>query len=348
MDAPLAMLRRMSPSTDWKEQVPPGEAAKFEGHAARLRELQKRAAEGGKANRALHARGRGGLKAEFTVLSDLPEEARQGLFAQPGTYQAYVRFSNGAGKRQPDRTPDVRGAAIKVLGVAGKKLIPGLEDAPTQDFLLIRAPSTPFATADDFLKLVFAVENKLLALPRLIGAFGFGIFKKLGPLSKGLGAPIGSVATSTYYSALPIQYGPYAVKVSLRPHLPAPAGEATPEDLHAELSARLKLNPISYDVRVQFFVSEEKTPIEDASVEWLEADAPWVTVGRLTLPAQDVDSIEGQKRATYVESLSFDPWHALVAHKPLGNMMRARSPAYRVSTQERGVAKEPDGTESFE
>jgi hypothetical protein len=67
----------------------------------------------------------------------------------------------------------------------------------------------------------------------------------------------------------------------------------------------------------------------------------------LTLPQQDLDSPRGRKLAEFVEKLSFDPWHALVAHRPLGNMMRARNYAYRESTQERAAAGEPDGKETF-
>jgi hypothetical protein len=49
----------------------------------------------------------------------------------------------------------------------------------------------------------------------------------------------------------------------------------------------------------------------------------------------------------YVAALSFDPWHALEEHRPLGNVMRARNHAYRLSTQERSAAPEPDGSETF-
>ena len=49
--------------------------------------------------------------------------------------------------------------------------------------------------------------------------------------------------------------------------------------------------------------------------------------------------------AELVERLSFDPWHAQAELRPLGSMMRARNPAYRLSTQERGAAREPEGSE---
>ena len=58
-----------------------------------------------------------------------PSSCASCLFARPGRYRAYVRFSNGASAHQPDGKGDVRGVAIKVLGVAGTKIIPGLETA---------------------------------------------------------------------------------------------------------------------------------------------------------------------------------------------------------------------------
>ena len=84
-------------------------------------------------------------------------------------------------------------------------------------------------------------------------------------------------------------------------------------------------------------------PIENSAVEWKETDSPFVSVARLTIPAQDIDSPEGRITANLVEALSFDPWHAPVEFRPLGALMRARNAAYRVSTRSRGAAPEPVG-----
>jgi hypothetical protein len=339
-----------SPSTEWKETIPPGEAAVFERYAEALREMQRRAAAGGKPGRALHAKGFGAT-ASFTVLPDLPAHARQGLFATPATYRAYVRYSNGNGARQADGKPDVRGVAIKVIGVGGKKIIPGLEDAKTQDFLLIRTPSIPFRDAHEFVKVVTAASNPLLLLPRVLGRLGLGRTLGLLPrLAKSVGAPIASVATTRYYSAAAIQCGDYAVRVALVPQAtdtPAKAG-TSPDYLAEELAARLRRGPVVYDVRLQFYVDAARTPIEDFSVEWLEADAPPITVARLAVPQQDTASPRGRRVASTIEELSFDPWHALAAHRPLGNVMRARNTAYRLSTQERAAAAEPDVGDGFD
>ncbi|MGZ6142701.1 MAG: hypothetical protein ACXWLM_05150 [Myxococcales bacterium] len=331
------------PATNWQEKIDPGETERFERYAGQLRELQRKNARGGAPARALHAKGQLGLEARLTVLPDLPEHARVGPFAAPATFRAYVRYSNGSGIRQHDAKADVRGIAVKLLGVAGKKLIPGMEDAKTQDFLMIRSPSTPFRTADEFVPFVMAASSPLTALPKLIVRFGFGrtlaVLKKLSAL----GEPMGSLAETRYFTALPLQFGKHAVRCALTPVAPKGPPLAKSADMLAdELAQRLRKAPVEYDFQLQFFEDEARTPIEDASVDW---DAPWLTVARLTLPVQEVKSERGLRVAELVEKLSFDPWHALVELKPLGNMMRARNPAYRVSTQERKAAPEPDGTE---
>src|SRR5512141_3466053 len=109
-----------TPSTDWRETIPPDEEARLVRYAEQLRDLARRRASGGRPARALHTKGNAGVRAELTVLPDLPDHARQGLFASPGTYQALVRYSNGSNVRQPDAKPDVRGVAVKVLGVKGE------------------------------------------------------------------------------------------------------------------------------------------------------------------------------------------------------------------------------------
>src|SRR4051812_32872565 len=112
----------MTPRTDWKETIAPDEKARFEEYGRLIAELQRKSAKDGKLDRGLHAKGHVGARARLIVLPDLPEPYRAGIFAAPGEYDAWVRFSNGVGRRQHDRKGDVRGMAVKVLGVPGKKL----------------------------------------------------------------------------------------------------------------------------------------------------------------------------------------------------------------------------------
>jgi hypothetical protein len=339
-----------APGTDWQEVIPADEAARFARYAEQLAALQRKHARGGKLQRALHTKANVSARAEFEVLSDLPEHARQGLFAQPAKYDAYVRYSNGQGVAHGDRTPDVRGIGIKLVGVAGKKLTLGMQDERTQDFLLIKTKSAPFRNADEFVAFVLAGENQALFLPRAFMTLGvrrtFAILRGMLP---SLMAPVASLATTHYYTPLPSRLGPYAVHHSLTPDAknePGAKPGAAREYLGEEMASRLRNGPVSYDFQLQFYLDADRTPIEDSSVEWQEAQSPWITVARLRLPQQDVSTEQGRRLATYVETLSFDPFHAREDMKPLGNMMRARNYAYRSSTQGRAAAGEPDGSES--
>jgi hypothetical protein len=120
--------------TAFREIIASDEEARFERYAAELRALQK--ARGGR-ERALHAKQHAGAVGRLEV-GELPANLRVAVFAQPKTWPLYVRFSNGSMLRQRDRVPDVRAIALKLLGVPGRKLIRGLDDKKTQDFLFIQ------------------------------------------------------------------------------------------------------------------------------------------------------------------------------------------------------------------
>lgn len=323
-----------TPSTAWREAQAEGEEARFEEHAKRLVTLQRSL---GGASRALHAKGHGVFEASLEIVDGLPEHASHGLFAESKRFEALVRFSNGSGKRQADKVGDVRGIAVKVLGVEGKKV---LGDAATQDLLAILSPAVPFRNADEFVAVVWGTRSPPLALFRLIGALGLRAIPLLRKLLAGFKAPQASLAAKRFYSALPIQCGPYAVRFAFTPREEAAEPLGVGPDFHAEaLAARLRRGPVTYDLELQFFVDEATTPIEDPTVDW---PTPYIRVGKLELPQQDAASERGERIAQRGERLSFDPWHALTEHRPLGNMMRARKHAYYASVTTRGAEPEPD------
>jgi hypothetical protein len=318
----------MTAGTDWKETIPPGEAEDFERFAKILADLQK--ARGGKM-RALHAKQHAGLRAELEVLADLPEHLRVGPFEESKKYDAYVRFSNGSGAKAGDDKPDVRAVAMKILGVPGKKLIPGMEDETTQDFLLINTPALAFRSVDEFVHFAQASTSQALLPFRLFAKMGFGMFgflKRLLASAK----KIDSLATEKYFTVAPIRFGAHAARLSLAPkQTDAGRNGATLRD---DLLARIKKAPVEWELRAQLFVKDDVTPIEDTSREWPEDVTAPIPLARLVVRDQEpVDEL--------VESLSFDPWHAVLELRPLGAAMRARSPAYRESQKTRGAAKEP-------
>jgi hypothetical protein len=70
-------------------------------------------------------------------------------------------------------------------------------------------------------------------------------------------------------------------------------------------------------------------PIEDPTVEWPESISPFQTVASLTLPRQDIGAAAWKSAC---QRLSFNVWHALADHRPLGGINRVRREVYQVSS----------------
>ena len=330
------MTQSPAPSTGWKEQVGADEAERFAGYGRVFAEIQARKSAKFGTGRALHRKQLTAARGSLEVLGGLPDFARQGLFSAPQRYEAWVRLSNGGFDSAADRVPDIRGFAIKVLGVQGDSAL-GDGPAKSQDFLLINQESFGFPKSDEFVPFVEAASRGHGALlVYLLKRYGlFGAPARLGKLAKAMGRPFGGFATEPLNSAVPIANGAYAVRVRLVPD--AANGTADPAakaDWGADFSRRLADRDLAWDLQLQPFVSESLTPIEDASVNW---ESPFTTVARLTLPRQDTKSPEGQAFAKQAEAGVFDPWQALAAHRPLGDVQRARRVVYFTSQQGRGA-----------
>jgi hypothetical protein len=92
-----------------------------------------------------------------------------------------------------------------------------------------------------------------------------------------------------------------------------------------------KTQTAEWDIGVQLCTDLKTMPVEDASVQWPEDQSAYQTVGRLIAGRQDAYS--PARRVFVDELLTFDPWHALAAHRPLGNVMRARRKSYEMSSR---------------
>lgn len=330
-------MRLMSePITTWAEQISGDEEARLDGLATRLADLQARRDAGKKIERGLHIKQHGGVRARLEIEAGLPATHAHGLFAKPGTHEAFVRFSNGSARDQHDKQPDLRGFAFKVLGVEGEK---SLGNADTQDFLLIDEDTLPFRSPEEFVTLLESAENVATLPFKLVGRLGFRAFGLIGGIAKFKGSR-GSVLDLAYHSVAPFCVGPYAGRMHLVPiHQPSPHGKAMPERdyLARELAPRVAAGGLSYAVELQLLGAGDS--VEDVTLSW---KGPRVRVAKLTLVADDPKSAEGQRLDALVRELSFDPWHTLVTHRPLGLSMRARKHAYFKSTQARKAAGEPD------
>lgn len=87
-----------------------------------------------------------------------------------------------------------------------------------------------------------------------------------------------------------------------------------------------KANPSCFDFMVQLQVPDKNMPVEDTTVQWEEKDSPFVPVARIEIPKQDIGPF---MQSGFCENLSFNPWHSLPEHQPVGGLNRIRKAVYQ-------------------
>lgn len=291
----------------------------------------------------------GVLRAEFIVVDDLPPNLRRGLFAQPGTYPAWVRFS-GPGPYSPPDLEDLGqcSVAVKVLGVSGSKLMP--DEASTQDLILVSPASfvTPNIRENADMQRWVRAKAPLVYAFKPFGSHFLHLIMQL------LYSPMhANPLEIQYYSNVPFLLGEgQAVEYSLRPSAaPVTRIPARPAEnyLREAMVKTMNRGDWLFDFMVQVQTDAHRMPIEDATVKWPEKLSPYVTVARLRLPSQRFDCDD---QLAFADYLRYNPWHSLPEHRPLGNSNRARRRMYAELAQLRQSMNkvahvEPTGEERF-
>ena len=253
-----------------------------------------------------------------------------------------------------------RGMSVKVFGVPGETLPGHVSD--TQDFVLATGTTFPSGTAAGFLRdgsvigksaglpegVKSAVSSTMRNFNRLLHAFGTE-----SPFADFFGHPFSHPLCDSYFSQAPIRFGDYVAKLGA-----APASDAQVAlrewrlDPHADEDGFrhaaidfFRTHDAGFELKAQLWADAERQPIEDASVPWPEEISPYRTVATIRLPRQDAYSPE---RARYFdEVMTFRPAHSLVAHRPLGSVMRARLQVYKALSdfrhRENGVSPQDPG-----
>lgn len=310
-----------------EEVVGPDEAAVVTAFVEFLKSTSTKHHPSGTVPRFNQGRAAGCVDAEFVVPADLPPDLRVGLFAEPRSYKARIRFANATSQSDTER--DVRGMSIKVFNTAGENLTTGVGD---HDFVLNSHPVMMVGQTSTFLDLLKAVEG---------GGAGEALFFVTHPHAAAVALASRQHATShleiPYWSTTPYLFGPgRAVKYSVRPAssrttpLPHPL---TGNYLHERLVKHLAQEEAHFDFLVQFQNDGRRMPIEDASVEWHENESAFRPVAHIRIPVQQVGAPDGPS----CERLSFNPWHARSEHRPLGDFNRARREIYRAMAAFRGA-----------
>jgi Catalase len=274
-----------------------------------------------------HPKSHGLVWGEFSVESNIPEALKVGIFSQRKTYPIWARFSNASdaekrGKLKSDLEPDVRALAIKVLNVAGKKVLD--DEQETQDFLMINHPIFFVRDAQGFANLMKASVGKADAEEMRSLAPTLEVLKAI--TSKKVANPL----LIQYWSTTPYQFGSESIKFSVKPHQ-QDASSSTPNSENYLREAMVNYLSVdgkdaTFDFLVQRYVNDQKTPIENPMQEWKEEDSPFIKLATIKIPAQKFDFAERERRN---EALSFSPWHTLPEHAPLGSVNLARKKVYQ-------------------
>lgn len=319
-----------------EEEIPADEAALTQGIIEDAIRIVEQHRDNTRVLRDAHAKAHGCVKAQVTVLQNLVPELRHGVLAEPGkTWQAWMRLSNGNAYPQFDSARDARGMAIKLLDVPGDKLLSSKATAANQDFVMFNHPVFFVRDVAEY-KQNFAAQ----ASGQKIQAF----FPSWDPRSweirhliialKTLAPAPDSPVTATYNSIAPFKLGPHNIKYRVVPdpqscppyELPE-QNTALPNFLRNALYQQLSLDrvPACFALQVQRQNADYYMPIEDTSVQWSEDISPFETVATVRVEPQDFDTRE-QNLAC--DNLSFNPWHALPEHRPIGGINRLRKAVY--------------------
>lgn len=324
----------------------------------KLQERTERRLGDGQVRRGAHAKAHGLIHASFEVLP-VEKHLRLGLFSQPGRYPALLRPSNGSSDVQADHVRAPRGLSLRVqlppdLRLAGRvpePVLPG--PIPTaQDFVLM---NQPVFVAPDVRRFAMWFKNADLQepLPVALGALGMlatpGGLREAALLLRTITTRLSHPLATTFHSVTPYLLGSsQVVKYCVEPLEPERlAGDDNPADpdaLQASLRASLKRGSIVlrfslYVLRVDTTpagLSSVVDAVEDATVDIRRLGARKVHVANIHIGPQDPASAELLQAA---EELQFNPWNALVEHRPLGSLNRARLVAYRASQHLRRAAQ---------
>jgi hypothetical protein len=293
------------------------------------------------------------VRGEFIVHDILPVQFRHGIYAQPQTFRAWVRFS-GPG---PYITPDIddvgfMSISIKLLGVPGPKLMD--EEKSTLDMFGVSTPT--FVTPDTKANAQLQIES--LKNAQVFYFLNFHRPHLLDLIMQSLWIKTqSSPFEAPYFSCVPYLLGEgqamqYSVWPKSKRRTPIPRLPLRPPDdyLRDAMVASLAEGDIEFDFRLQLQTDPHLMPIENNAVLWPEALSPRVSVATLRLPRQKFDS---PAQLEFAKRLSYNPWHTIAEHLPLGNQSRARRRMYETLSKLRHSENavphyEPTGDEVFE
>ena len=287
--------------------------------AALIKQVSQQRHKSGTVMRFNQAKSLGCFDALFTVQNDIPQGLKHGLFATPGEYPALIRFANASS--HDDGKKDLRGMSVRVSEIDRQVMWgrPG-----TQDFLLNSYPALFAASPEAFLGFIEAtLEDRVIR--HFLKPANWKSLYIIWRARDRHHSPF----DIRYWSTTPFQLGPdQAVKYSVRSCAGYSSGKPKEHGQHylrGAMHQHLQNSEGCFDFMVQVQTNNSDMPIEDPSVIWDEGDSPFVPVARITFSQQEFLTKEALAQC---ETLTFNPWQSLEAHKPLGRMNYVRKQIY--------------------
>ena len=311
--------------------------------------------------RGTHAKGTS-ARAQFQVFdvatgrdSAMAKRLAKGMFAKPGTYPAIVRFGNADSKVNSDFKPDVRSLSFSVdLTCDGTAM--SEFGADRQDFSLQNTTTLPINDARGFAAImkVLTASNPAAGLLSLPFEDKLRVLRILAIVQVQSHQKIRPYQHLRYWSNVPFRHGPTeVVKHSATPLADNPGRapqKSNPNALQDELVRHLKEDGrmSSFDFGIQFLDAHHMTYwgnhydanfwTENASLHWDEAEAPFHTIGRLTLLANS------QFTGKSGETTYFDvTTNATPDSTPVGSINRARRQGEEASRKARLPVEDESG-----
>ena len=336
-----------------EEKLMPGEEEYLDSIVSSFTKQMHLLWKSGAFERGGNTKTHGIVRGEFIVHENLPAALRHGIYAEPKTYRAWVRFS-GPG---PYITPDIEDVgfmsiSIKLLGVPGPKLMD--DEKFTQDMFGVSTPTfvTPDTKANAQLQIESVKNAQIfyflnLRQPHVLDLIMQSLWIKTQ--SSPFEAPYFSCVPYLLGEGQAMQYSiwPKSTEKTRIPRLPF----RPPNDyLREAMIATLAEGDVELDVRLQLQTDPHLMPLENNAVLWPEKLSPRISAATLRLPKQKFNS---PAQMEFAKRLSYNPWHCIPEHRPLGNQSRARRRMYWELSQLRqrlnAIARyEPTGDEVFE
>ncbi len=314
------------------------------------------------------------LSMDLYPAESLPEEAQIFLRQSPEQthFDGVGRFSPSGSTpmgKWGQSEPAVHGFAIKLKVDGGEQDLlmtnmPGFFKDAEEVMLFVRAnieKGQAAQKATEEAKAAAQAGGKPLTDPSVqqeiaqkaqSAQVGFLARSKIGPERTGyllnrvkehFSRPVNSLAAETYFSPMPIRIGDKTARFRVRPitndlqtHA-APGVTVVPKTkLSDDLRARTAgPDGVTYEMGLQFYVDDQKTPINDLTEPWNENDAPVVWVGKVKIPGNGQGVLSGDAEKN-VNLASFSPKHTVSHSADVSEIGRARIQIYDKSATTRG------------